>query len=48
MAPSQPKQYKVESLIIHCDLAAAAHMVGNVRNWLLRTMPTEGRCGEVV
>ena len=48
MAPFQPRQDLVKSLFVHWDLAADAHMVGNVRNWLLHTVPMEGHYGQVV
>ena len=48
VAPSQPGQDPVESLFVHCDLAAGAHMVGNVRNCLLRAVPAEGRHSQVM
>ena len=47
-APSQPSRDPVESLFVHCDLATNAHVVGNVRNCLLRAVPAEGRHGQVV
>ena len=48
MAPSQPRRDPVESLFVHCDLAADAHVVGNVRNCLLRAVPVEGCQGQVM
>ena len=48
MAPSQTRQDPIESLFMHCDLAADAQMVGNVRNCLLHAVPAEGRHGQVV
>ena len=43
MAPSQPRRDPVESLFMHCDLAADAHVVGNVRNCFLWAVPAESR-----
>ena len=48
MGPSQPRRDPVESLFVHCDLAADAHVVDNVRNCLLRAVPAEDRHGQVV
>ena len=48
MAPTQSMRNPVESLFMHCNLAADAHMVGNVRNCLLCTVPTEGNYGQVL
>ena len=48
MAPSQPRQDPVESLFVHCDLAADTHVVSNVRNYLLCSLPTKGRYGQVM
>ena len=48
MAPSQPRREPVESLFVHFDLDADAHVVGNVRNCMLRAVPAEGRHGQVV
>ena len=47
-APAQPRLEPVDCLYVHCDLAQDAHVVGNVKNCLLRTVPTRGRFGEVV
>ena len=48
LAPSQPRQDPVESLLVHCNLATDAHVVGNVRNCLLRAVPTKGLKGQVL
>ena len=48
MAPTQPKRDLVESLFMHCDLAADAYAVGNVRNCLLHAVPVEGHFGRVL
>ena len=48
MAPSQPRRNPVESLFVHCDLAADTHVVVNVRNCLLRAVPAKGHHGQVV
>ena len=48
MAPSQPRRDLFESLFLHCDLAADAHVVDNVRNCLLSAVPDEGRHGQVM
>ena len=47
-APSVPRLHAVDSLYVHCDLAADAHVVGNVRNCLLRAVPVAGAFGQVV
>ena len=38
----------MDCLYVHCDLAQDAHVVGNVKNCLLRTVSTRGRFGEVI
>ena len=48
MAPSQPRRDPVGSLFMHCDLAAATHVVGNVRSCLLGAVPAKGCHGLVV
>ena len=48
MAPSQPRWDPVESLLVHCDLTAEAHVVGNIRNYLLCTLPREDRYGQAM
>ena len=48
IAPSAPRLHAVDSLYVHCDLAADAHVVGDVRNCLLRAVPVEGAFGQVV
>ena len=47
-APGQPRLEPVDCLYVHCDLAQDAHVVGNVKNCLLRTVSTRGRFGEVI
>lgn len=38
----------IDLIYVHCDMAADAHMVGDVTNCLLRTVPTSGEHGAVV
>ena len=48
MAPSQSKRDLVESFFVHCNLPANGHVIGNVRNCILRTVPVKGYFGEVM
>ena len=48
MAASQSKWDLVESFFVHCNLPANGHVIGNVRNCLLRTVPVKGHFGEVM
>ena len=43
-----PKRDPVDSLYVHCDLAADARAVGNVRNCLLHAVPVEGYSCQVM
>ena len=38
----------MDSLYVHCDLAADAHAVGNVRSCLLHAVPVEGHSCQVM
>ena len=48
MAPSQSKRDLVQSFFVHCNLPANGHVIGNVRNCILRTVPVKGYFGEVM
>ena len=48
IAPYMPKRDPVGSLYVHCDLAADAHAVGNVRNCLSHAVPVEGHSCQVM
>ena len=48
IAPYMPKRDPVDSLYVHCDLAADARAVGNVRNCLLHAVPVEGYSCQVM
>ena len=47
-ASYMPKRDPVDSLYVHCDLAADARAVGNVRNCLLHAVPVEGHSCQVM
>ena len=48
IAPYMPKRDPMDSLYVHCDLAADAHAVGNVRSCLLHAVPVEGHSCQVM
>ena len=48
IAPYMPKRDPVDSLYVHCDLAADARAVGNVRSCLLHAVPMEGHSCQVM
>ena len=47
-APGAMRLDVIDMLYVHCDLASDYHVVGNVKNCLLRVVPLQSRHGDLV
>ena len=47
-APGAVRLDVIDMLYVHCDLASDYHVVGDVKNCLLRVVPVQGRHGDLV